>query len=160
MWTPAAGLEATHDAHPDGCIRRRATGELCYQRKASTGYLRIRVRIRGKAYDLRVHRIIAQTFNPNPDDLPEVNHLDGDKTNCAASNLEWCTRAGNMAHAKAIGLLPEQPGRKAVVAHHPLIGEVRYASKYEAIQAGADRRGLREALKYGWLHHGTYWRWE
>lgn len=44
------------------------------------------------------HRLIAITFVPNPYNLPEVNHMDGDVQNCEKSNLEWCTRSQNLLH--------------------------------------------------------------
>lgn len=53
--------------------------------------------IRGKAYLL--HRIVAKLFVPNPENKPEVNHIDGDKLNYKACNLEWVTRQENMQHA-------------------------------------------------------------
>lgn len=46
-----------------------------------------------------VHRLIALTFIPNPEDKEDVNHKDGDKLNNLLSNLEWCTRSENMVHA-------------------------------------------------------------
>ena len=50
----------------------------------------------GKRYRLLVHRIIALCFVPNPQGLPEVNHIDGDMTNCRADNLEWVSHRQNM----------------------------------------------------------------
>ena len=44
------------------------------------------------------HRIVAEHFIDNPDDLPTINHIDGDKKNNRAENLEWCTQQENMLH--------------------------------------------------------------
>lgn len=53
---------------------------------------------------VRVHRLVAAAFVPNPEGRPEVNHLDGQKANNVAHNLEWVTSRGNREHAWAIGL--------------------------------------------------------
>ena len=53
-----------------------------------------------------VHRLIAMAFIPNPDNLPEVNHKDGNKQNNFVSNLEWVTRSDNQIHAIRNGLQP------------------------------------------------------
>lgn len=50
------------------------------------------------------HRLVALTYLPNPDNLPQVNHIDGDKLNSSLSNLEWCTPSQNNLHANATGL--------------------------------------------------------
>lgn len=58
----------------------------------------------GNKRHMTVHRLIALTFIQNPDNLAEVNHKDGDKTNNKASNLEWMTKSQNIRHAYENGL--------------------------------------------------------
>ena len=89
-----------YEASSDGRIRNAKTGNLIKQYPHKDGYLRIQ--IAGKTHT--VHRIIASTFLPNTDNKPEINHIDGIKTNNAVSNLEWCTRSENQKHAYRMGL--------------------------------------------------------
>src|SRR5215475_11689708 len=57
-----------------------------------------------KKKQLTIHRLVALAFIDNPDNLPEVNHKDGNKMNFAADNLEWMTRLENRRHAMRTGL--------------------------------------------------------
>jgi hypothetical protein len=52
----------------------------------------------------KIHRLVAEAFIPNPDNLPFINHKDGVKTNNLPSNLEWVTPLGNVTHALRVGL--------------------------------------------------------
>lgn len=58
----------------------------------------------GKTKCVRVHRLVAETFIPNPYNLPQINHIDGNKENNHVSNLEWITPAKNTEHAWKTGL--------------------------------------------------------
>ena len=72
----------------------------------STGYIGVCVSLgnRDDKKYIRIHRAVAETFIPNPDNLPEVNHITGDKTKNEVWNLEWCTRKDYQIHAVKTGL--------------------------------------------------------
>ena len=70
----------------------------------STGYKKVELVKDGKRKGFKVHRLVAQAFIPNPDEKPQVNHIDGDKTNNYVDNLEWATASENSIHAYNTGL--------------------------------------------------------
>ena len=54
------------------------------------GHKQITLKFKGKNYSRRIHRLVAEAFIPNPNCLPQVNHIDEDKSNNRCDNLEWC----------------------------------------------------------------------
>lgn len=80
---------------PDGSYLPEKRRKISTHR---TGYSYIVQKINGKQVFLLIHRLVAEAFIPNPNNLPEVNHKNLDKSDCRASNLEWCTRRENMEH--------------------------------------------------------------
>lgn len=79
------------------------------------GYPIVGVIINGKNKIVRLHRLIALQFIPNPLNLPQVNHINGIKSDYSIKNLEWCTPHSNVQHAYDIGLKKGMVGIK-----HPL----------------------------------------
>ena len=76
------------------------------------GYLYVNLCKDGKGKQCMIHRLVAMAFIPNPDNLPEVNHKDEDKTNNCAENLEYCSRSYNMTYngrAKKVGKKNSKP---------------------------------------------------
>ncbi len=64
------------------------------------GYLRIKLSDgKGKNKWFFVHRLVAQAFLPNPNNYPQVNHIDEVKSNCRVNNLEWCTAKYNVNYS-------------------------------------------------------------
>ena len=74
----------------------------------------------GKKQQQRVHRLVAKSFLSNVDNLPQVNHKDGVKTNNRADNLEWCTNQANAKHAADSGLWKYDTGERAHAFQSPV----------------------------------------
>ena len=70
------------------------------------GYVKFCLYKDGKTHQVKLHRIVAEAFIPNPLNKREVNHIDGDKKNNAVWNLEWVTSSENSRHATITGLTP------------------------------------------------------
>lgn len=71
-------------------------GQLMTPVKNKNGYLTVKLCKEGKIKAFYIHRLVAEAFIPNPDNLPQVNHKDEVKTNNHVSNLEWITIEGNL----------------------------------------------------------------
>lgn len=67
--------------------------------RKSSHYFSVKLRIDGICKTHFIHRLVAKTFIPNPENKPEVNHINGDKTDNRVANLEWVTRSQNIRHA-------------------------------------------------------------
>ena len=72
-----------------------------------TGYKEVSLWKDNKGLTRMIHRLVALTYLTNPNNLPEVNHIDGNKLNNHVDNLEWVTRSENMIHAYSIGLIKQ-----------------------------------------------------
>ena len=101
-----------------------------------------------------IHRLVAKAFIPNPDNLPEVNHKDEDKTNNNVANLEWCTKSHNCSYgthiARVIEARNKNGGQNAekIVLQCDLQGNVikEWKSLMEAHRNGFCRRGIQAVL--------------
>lgn len=91
--------------NPDGRIRRIKPVET------KGGYLRVWLSDQNhQKHLLLVHRLVAETFIPNPENKCDVNHIDGNKQNNCVQNLEWATKSENILHAyKVLGKKPNCP---------------------------------------------------
>lgn len=117
------------------------------------GYFRVDLYDGGVRTTKKVHRLVAEAFIPNPNNKPDINHIDGNKLNNSVDNLEWVTKSENMQHAFRIGLAKYHPtpgmrghknpnaGRKGRRVRIVETGEVFGSLKDCAIAInGSDRR--------------------
>lgn len=87
-----------------GIDKHLRKGRILKKYIGTTGYYNVNLSKNSKSKLKRVHRLVAEAFIPNPDNLPCINHKDGNKLNNDVSNLEWCTYAYNNSEAYRIGL--------------------------------------------------------
>ena len=110
IWKDIVGYEGLYQVSNLGNVkslhyRNKKIHHILSPRKHHTGYLMVSLTSNRKAKCFNVHRLVAIAFIPNPNDLPCVNHKDGNKHNNNVSNLEWVTHQQNTRHAIATGLL-------------------------------------------------------
>ena len=105
IWKPVKGFEGYYEVSNLGRVRsidrvvvdnvrnceRLLKGKILIQRDNGNGYKSVMLCKEHKLYNKYVHRIVAEVFIPNLDNLPQVNHKDEDKSNNRTDNLEWCT---------------------------------------------------------------------
>ena len=92
IWCPIKGYEGQYQVSDQGRVRSLKSGKERVLNPVSDkdGYLQVSLYKNGEQKKCKVHRLVAQTFIPNPNNLQEVNHKDEDKTNNYVQNLEWC----------------------------------------------------------------------
>lgn len=95
---PCPGFEGLYFVSADGFVYGKNKTRL--KTFDCEGYEYISLRKGGRKYTKRVHRLVAKAFISNPNNLPEINHIDENKKNNAINNLEWCTSSYNKTYGQ------------------------------------------------------------
>lgn len=104
-WRKIGGTCGLLEVSDKGRVRSlMRDGRILKAQPDKKGYMRISATVKRQKRTLKVHREVAKSFVPNPNDLPQVNHIDGNKKNNDASNLEWVSNEENVKHAVKTGL--------------------------------------------------------
>ena len=172
IWKDIKGYEGLYQISNMGRVKRLA-GKGCKQerilkaKKDNSGYLLVHLYKDGKSKYYLVHRLVAQAFLENQDNLPEVNHKDEDKQNNCMENLEYCSRSYNMTYngrAKKVAEKNINNSRKSkpVIGINKVSGlilefsSINEASRQTSISLGGICeccKGKRKSIKgYYWLY--------
>ena len=171
-WRDIPGYEGFYQASNKGRIRsverivkcregvnRRVPSKILSQNKSGNGgYLRVMVSVKGKTKYVAAHILVALAFIPNKHNKEQVNHINGNKHDNRAENLEWVTQSENMKHAYLIGL--EKPRK---VQERPVFctsnglefSSIKAASRY----IGRCTSTLRQAIRDKRPCNGLYFQY-
>lgn len=130
-------------------------------KKNRYGYLYVILYTDGNKVTKSIHRLVAEAFVPNPENKPEVNHIDEDKENNVAENLEWVTHRENINHGTGIRRMAETKGKVVVqytidgvfIAEYNSLAEVERVTGIDHSSISKVCQGkLKTAGGYIWLY--------
>jgi len=125
----------------------------------SNGYLQVQFSMNGKHMNKLVHRLVAETFVPNPNNFPQVNHKDCDRTNNNAINLEWCDNSYNQKYRDKFGISnAESKGHPVFTINLTTLEVSWFQSQHAASRAIGARQGNISAVIRGKIKQTCgYW---
>lgn len=127
----------------EGVIKNDTTGKILKPWVSKNGYLYVNPSNKGVIHRLLVHRVVAETFISNPTNKPQVNHINGDKTDNRVENLEWCTSSENHIHrSRVLGIKRDEKHMKnmcelAKKSHYKPVICVETGEIYDSVHEAA-----------------------
>lgn len=152
IWKDIKGYEGLYQVSNHGRIKsiRYKTSKLMVLKTDVHGYVKVGLRKSGKRTWYGVHRLVAVAFLPNPNNFPQVDHIDNCKTNNHVDNLQWLTARENV----------RKDNSKAVIATDIYGREKRYEAIIDVRKDGMKTSGVTRCIKGLRKTHGGYtWRY-
>lgn len=159
LWKPIEGTNGKYEVSNTGKVRSLNYGNLGIIKELKPwdngGYKRVNMQIDRKKTNKLIHRLVAEAFIPNPENKAEVNHIDGNKHNNCACNLEWTTHDENIDHADRTGLrkgsinaIRESNKRlqRPIIATNVETGEETYYPSIKAAQRAIGTKDINAVL--------------
>ena len=145
IWKDIAGFEGFYKVSDKGRIYsverkdsrgHRRRGRILNPKYNRGGYLTVNLCKNGKLKTKNVHRLVAETFLPNPNDLPQVNHRDEVKDNNNVENLEWCDARYNSNHGTRNERMAQAQSKKVIAVNAKTGDVIEFNSTMDAERKG------------------------
>jgi hypothetical protein len=165
-WAPVKGWEGFYSVSDHGRIRRdlrsrgAVGGRILTPKRTTRGYRYVDLSRNDSKVRRLIHQLVAEVFLPaRPSLNHDPNHIDGDKANNFATNLEWATTAENNVHARRLGLRGSDAGELNGNAKLTVdeVQEIRRLKGVVGQVQLARRFGVAKSTIY-WIHKGRNWR--
>lgn len=134
IWKSIKGYENLYEVSNIGNVRNKKNKVLKVKNINSNGYYRVELWKKNKKRNVLIHRLVAETFIPNLNNLPCINHIDMNRKNNCVSNLEWCTQKMNMKFASLFSDNFKQ--RNKIIIQYDLNGN--YLNEYKNINQASE----------------------
>ena len=151
IWKDIKGYEGLYIISNTGKVKELKRNKLL-KPVLQKGYLYIHLCKNSKDKSYLLHRLVAQHFIDNPDNLPEVNHKDEDKVNNNASNLEWCDAKYNSNY----GTRNKRKGKPIQCIE---TGKIYWGAREMERQLGIKHNNIAKAIKNGTQAGGYHWQY-
>ena len=157
IWKDVEGYEGLYQVSNLGRVKRITTGRVLKPLKHSNGYLMVKLSKNSIVYTKTIHSLVAQAFIPNPENKPEINHIDENKTNNNVSNLEWMTRKENINHGTRTERMSKTQSIP-IITTNIKTGESKefYGARECARQLGLTHGNITSVLKGRYKQTGGY----
>lgn len=162
VWKDIPGYEGLYQVSSLGRVKSLNYNHEGYQKilsfkKERNGYLRVGLFREGRQKLFSVHRLVATVFIPNPNNLPQVNHKDEDKTNNRADNLEWCSCQYNINYGTCLHSISKKVDQ---YSHSGILLNTFKSVRAAAKAYGCSNSYLGKCIKEGKEFGGYIWRYK
>ena len=137
----------------DGNVINNKTNRKLKLFKDGKGYYQICLCNKGKIKKFRINRLVAKAFISNPNNLPQVNHINGIKTDNRVENLEWVTPSENLLHAYKIGLktITHKNIKASKLANSKIVLDTETGIFYNSAKEASILLGINKKTLYSYL---------
>ena len=147
QWKDIAGFEGFYQVSNTGKVRNVKRNRTLSPALNSRGYQRVLLCKNGDKLNKFIHRLVAEAFIPNPENKPEVNHKDSNKTNNNFYNLEWVTHRENIEHMSLVKKVEQKEARVIIKSieearEEEKARELALEAKLKAIEEKARKAGI------------------